>query len=877
VRRLVSLTARAGFATACAMLALALLRWAPVYARPPLAVGALPLLVPLALLGALAARTGVPRSAGPWRLAASVALASLVALAAVTAVRGPGGLAAVVEGRDVALAVLAPGPIDLVPDDLADIERPRRIRVRWSGELRAPASGQYLFHASGRGRIELDVDGETWEAAGEPLEASRLLPLGRGSHRLEVVYEHAGPGPRLRLDWTPPRASGQPGERRELVPPRLLGPPGAAWAWSLTDVLALAFAAGLGLLVWWLPWEVPRRLPKPAPVTGREAGMAFLGQIGILVAMSWPLATQLSSAGPFGQPDGRLNAWILAWDVHALLTKPAQLFQAPIFHPLPDALAFSENLLLPAVVTAPMQLLGGAALAYNAALLLSYALSGLAVYLLVRRATRDAAAAFLAGSLFATGIHRWINMAHLHVQMTPFLPLTLLALDRFWERRSLARALLVGLCLALQGASSVNLSVITGTVLAVTVALAVAAGLRAKELARLLAGLAVAAVLLAPLVRPYLRMRAFQGEEFSLDYVATFAATPESYVASAAPWYAGLTGRHLDPERVRDPLFPGLVPVALGLVGLARAPRRFAAAALATSFVAVVLSLGPETVVYRALHENLVLLRGLRALVRFSIVPVLALCVLAGCAVAGRRRLALAGLVLGLLESWNGPFAFAPYRGPSELARALAAGAGPVAELPLGEDDTAVMLDGIAHFRPLVNGDSGFMPRGYSRAMEQLDGPIGPDAFRLLRGLGVRQLVLREDPGLPLVARFAERAIYELPEGPVARPVAAAPPRPSMAAPSGFVIDMGSEQSVSRLVFELSESPWIAAPTVEGSTDGRSWTTLDAQADLADAVLSLYADPRHGLGEVRFSPQRLRFLRLDRRLPARPGTFGAGP
>jgi hypothetical protein len=878
LRRGLSLAARSAFAASLGLLGLAWLRWGPVYARPPLDVRALPLFLSLILLGAVAARTAMPRSPRPASVTLGTLLALLAALAAATALRGPGGLPAVVEGRGGLLGSLPSGPIDLTPADLERIDRTRRIRVTWAGELRAPSSGTYGLHASGRGRVTVRVDGRTLlTAEGEPLAASALGSLGRGPRQLEVVYEHTGPEPRLRLEWTPPRPDGQPGGRRELLPPRQLGPSVAQGLWFLTDVLAVAVACALGLLVFWVPWEAPRPLPEPAPVTGRSLGLAFLSQLMLVLVMSWPLVTDLVGSAPFGQPDGRLNGWILAWDAHALFRNPAELFQAPVFHPLPDTLAFSEHLLLPSVLTAPFQALGGPALAYNVALLLGYALSGLAVQLLIRRLTRDSLAAFLGGALFATGIHRWINMAHLHVQLTLFLPLLLLALDRFWERRTWARALAVGLCLALQGATSVNLALVSAVVVGVVAALFAAAGLRGRELVRLGLGLAAGALVLVPLIQPYLRMRAFQGEEFTLDYVAGFAATPESYAASAAPLYAAISRRELDPERVRAPLFPGLVTLALGLVGLARAPRRVAVVALAVSGVAILLSLGPATAFYRLLHENLVLVRGMRALTRLSILPVLALCTLAGCAVAGRRRLAVIGLALGLLESWNGPFAFTPYPGPSPVARELEGSTGAVAYLPLGERDTDVMLDGIAHFRPLVNGDSGFMPRGYSRAMELLDGRLQEDGRRLLRAFGVSQVVMRDDPGLPLVARFGGEAIYALLDGPRARAVRPAPLQATTITADGFVVDLGAERSVGRVVFELSEAPWLTAPAVSVSRDGRSWQPVEARADLANAVVSLYEDPRRGRGEVRFAPTRTRFLRLDLALPARLGAFGAGP
>src|SRR6185295_1309566 len=155
-----------------------------------------------------------------------------------------------------------------------------------------------------------------------------------------------------------------------------------------------------------------------------------------------------------------------------------------------------------------------------------------------------------------------------------FLPLALLALDRFWERRTLRRALVVGLLLALQGLSSVYLGAIAGVTLGVLSLLALLGGLRGREAARLLAGFVLAALVVYPLLRPYLRMRGFEGVEFSLADVSKFATTPESYAASASLLYAPLSDRHLDPFRVRDTLFPGLLPLVLGVMGLAVAPRR---------------------------------------------------------------------------------------------------------------------------------------------------------------------------------------------------------------------------------------------------------------------------------------------------------------
>jgi hypothetical protein len=509
----------------------------------------------------------------------------------------------------------------------------RKWTFRWDGVLRVPASGTYRLWATGRGRVVVALDGaRVLDAEGEDLRGGADVPIGVGAHRLEVTLTRTGPGPRLRLGWT------RPDGRNETIPTRALGPPLARAWWLATDGLTLLAALLLGALVVTVPWDARRRPPAASPVTAGEAAASLAGHAALFVLMSWPLATDPAHLGVMDRPDGRLNAWILAWDVEALRHAPARLWDAPAFHPLPDALAFSENLLLPAVVVAPALVLGGPVLGYNLVLFLSMVASGLGTQLLIRRASGARLAAFAGGALFAVGAHRWIRLAHPHAQVTMFLPLALWALDRFWERRTLGRALVVGLMLGLQAWSSIYLAAITALALAAAACLAAVSGLGRRGMLALAAGGALAAIVAAPVARPYLRMRAFQGVEWTMEDIATYATTLPSYAASGGRLYGSVTQRHLDPASVQDTLFPGLVPLVLGLSGLAVAPRRYRAVALAASAAAIVVSLGPQTAAYRFLHEHLVFVRGVRALSRFSLLPVLALSVLSGFALAGRRR-----------------------------------------------------------------------------------------------------------------------------------------------------------------------------------------------------------------------------------------------
>src|SRR5262245_57525207 len=183
------------------------------------------------------------------------------------------------------------------------------------------------------------------------------------------------------------------------------------------------------------------------------------------------------------------------------------------------------------------------------------------------------------------------------------------------------------------------------------------------------------------------------------------------------------------------------------------------------------------------------------------------------------------------------------------------------------------MLDSTAHFRPLLNGDSGFVPRAYDRERELLEDGPGEDALRFLRAAGVRDVVARDERVLPLAARFGDERVYVVPPGEPAREPRPAPPVPTRWSRDDVVLDLGASRPVGRVVFEVGDAAWLDGPRVEVSADGVGWTRVAARASLADATLALTRNPRAGLGEVRFEETVARYLRLDAGLPARKGAL----
>jgi len=81
----------------------------------------------------------------------------------------------------------------------------------------------------------------------------------------------------------------------------------------------------------------------------------------LTAVMTYPQALHLHD-GVHDDGDPLLNTWTLAWVAHQLPRAPARLFDANIFYPERKTLAFTETLLLPGVLAAPLHWAGVAPL-----------------------------------------------------------------------------------------------------------------------------------------------------------------------------------------------------------------------------------------------------------------------------------------------------------------------------------------------------------------------------------------------------------------------------------------------------------------------------------------------------------------------------------
>ncbi len=122
------------------------------------------------------------------------------------------------------------------------------------------------------------------------------------------------------------------------------------------------------------------------PISRRELGTVAGTFILLTVVFAYPLSTRAAHVMLEDQPDFHLFIWTFGWIAHALAHDPLSLFDANIFYPLENTLAFSENLIGSGVIAAPViWLTGNHVLATNVVSLTSVVLCGVGAYLLGER------------------------------------------------------------------------------------------------------------------------------------------------------------------------------------------------------------------------------------------------------------------------------------------------------------------------------------------------------------------------------------------------------------------------------------------------------------------------------------------------------------
>src|SRR5262249_27115037 len=181
-----------------------------------------------------------------------------------------------------------------------------------------------------------------------------------------------------------------------------------------------------------------------------EVVLVVVGFAALTVALTYPLAFHLSTLAY--QPengDGQFSVWNVAWVARTLALDPRHVFDANIFYPHRATLAYSETNLGAGALAAPVYWLTGSAYAaHNAALLLSFVLSGTGMYFLTRYLVPNRRAAAISAIGFAFTPYVFAHLLHIQLLMTAGLPFAMLAFHRLADRPTIGRGITLGVVLA---------------------------------------------------------------------------------------------------------------------------------------------------------------------------------------------------------------------------------------------------------------------------------------------------------------------------------------------------------------------------------------------------------------------------------------------
>ena len=520
----------------------------------------------------------------------------------------------------------------------------------------------------------------------------------------------------------------------------------------------------------------------------RELAIATAAYAVLTLVMALPFSLSPGTTILGDVPDAHVYMWTLGWDAYAFLHQPLHIFDANIYAPYANTLAYSENLIGSAFFSSPIiWLTGNIVLAVNLTALLSCVLCGVGAFFLARRLHIGVGGAFVCGVIFAFASPRFVRMGQLHMTATQWIPFSLAFLHSYFEggrRRDLLLAIgFFSLQALASGHGAVYLLLSTLALIAWQLLFGAPLALRQRLRDVGVAG----AYLIAPAVWVIMPYRFSQSEAgLRRGYLSDALPTIESFLASPSRFHQLLQERFWGPfaHEADAYLFPGILVMVLAAIAIVSWPARpsFAKASEARlrmrdNYVVFYALLGViATAMFVPwpfeLWEYVHWLPGMnfiRMPSRFIILTMLALSVLAGYGVdriAARLSRSMAAattavLVALLLVEYNAyPFAGVPFAiNPPAIDRWLDTQPKPftIAEVPapkatdygeLERHQTRSMLHATAHWQRTIHGYSSLRRPLHDRLNYELPGFPDATSVASLREVGVTYVVVHtEDYG----------------------------------------------------------------------------------------------------------------------------------
>ena len=511
------------------------------------------------------------------------------------------------------------------------------------------------------------------------------------------------------------------------------------------------------------PSDAPTALSASQTPLLSKPWFALLAFVALSAVHLWPISLSPATISLNRSDDAFQIGWVVNWIARELPRNPFGLLDGNIFYPAEKTLVLSEPLLIPGLMGVPAYAVSSnPVLTHNLVWLAGFVLSAFAMYLLVLHLTRDGAAAFVAGTLFIFNAHIVTRYLHLMAVHMEWLPLALLALERYLKGRRLQAAAWLGVYVALAALTSGHLAVYTVIALGVVFIVRSPEWLKRQPFS-VLGGIGIAAVVAAALALPFLHPWLSSGLQRPFGAPGTSLS---AYLVNLS-WLHSSWGTALYDDARGQAFFPGITALGLAAYAMFTARgetlpqrRRLISYAL-LGLVGIVLSFGLQTPALGLLHTILPPARAIRAVSRFGYLFLIAIAILAGFGLAslrrrhaGKRWLAAATALLVLavnVEAFAPPTpASDPFEGISRIYENVRRHQGDTVllEVPYyGRPRTRsrnaeYMFNSTAHWKPLVNGYASYTPQLHARMGDRLSRFPEVVSLHAIRRLGVTHVMV---------------------------------------------------------------------------------------------------------------------------------------
>lgn len=484
----------------------------------------------------------------------------------------------------------------------------------------------------------------------------------------------------------------------------------------------------------------------------------------------------------FGRVDNLLILYTLEWERYALLADPGQFFDGIMFHSLGPSLFFTHLVLGGLPIYMAGYLFGGAIHGYHAVVIVSPIFNAVAMYFLARKITDQPWSAFLAGCVFAFSPISLHFAQFTNLSIFWWSPLALICLISFLRNPRWWTLGAAWFCILTQFATATYLGFIALSAAIIFASFALLHPLRQFPPLRTtcigVAGCVVVTIPFVPILLGYI--------EFGLDIAETRSIADIQVLSARLPrflpwinheqsWHALVRNTGLA-DLSHYVLFPGILSLVIGITGftVSVVRRKHLSTALpAALFVCVMfaLTLGPTffwqdqqtstSLPWHALYKWLPGFASFRNPTFFAPGIMLGLSLLVALAIDHLPRTArlrwisygLIILILGLvtLESHRPPIGSSIAPRQPELEQALLEiSTGPIVFLPvdIGDSPEPNMQRGLwsllSSRSPILNGYSGYEPRGYSYLQYMVDSASllsQQQVVLALQALGIQTLV----------------------------------------------------------------------------------------------------------------------------------------